>query len=70
MTADITKPTAGGGLVNDFTSAMYYLSNWEIAASAFNNAGSAFLSSASASAANWRVSSFSLSTLTVVAWIS
>ena len=27
ITADMTKPTAGGGLVNDLTSAIYYLSN-------------------------------------------
>ena len=63
ITADITKPTAGGGDVKDFTSAIYYLSNIEIAYSAIKRAGSAFLSSASASAASAKVSSFSLSTL-------
>jgi len=67
MTAFITVATSGGGAVKDLISAIYFLSSISSAYCAANNAGSAFLSSASASICNCKVSSFSFSIFTLCA---
>jgi hypothetical protein len=65
MTAFMTVATSGGGDVKDLISAMYFLSSISRAYCALLSAGSAFLSSISASNCNAIVSSFSFSILTV-----
>jgi len=61
MTALMTVATSGGGDVKDLISAMNFLSSIVKASWAAIRAGSAFLSSLSASCANAIVSTFSFS---------